>query len=50
MLLNLLEKIGRKKTVLDRGPSHPNFKYAKPWLNRYYILLRVHKQSFWQQI
>jgi hypothetical protein len=23
MLLKFLEKIGRKKVVLDRGPSHP---------------------------
>ena len=23
MLLKLLDKLGRKKTVLDRGPSHP---------------------------
>ena len=40
MFLKLLEKIGRKKTVLDRGPSHPEFKEAKPWLNRYYLLFR----------
>ena len=25
MFLNFLEKIGRKKVVLDRGPSHPKF-------------------------
>ena len=25
MLLRFLEKLGRKKTVLDRGPSHQNF-------------------------
>ena len=30
MLLKFLEKLGRKKTVLDRGPSHPNFIDAKP--------------------
>jgi len=24
-----LEKIGRKKVVLDRGPSHPKFNEAK---------------------
>ena len=30
MLLKFLEKIGRKKVVLDRGPSHPKFNEAKP--------------------
>ena len=25
MFLKLLEKLGRKKVVLDRGPSHPRF-------------------------
>ena len=30
MLLKFLEKIGRKKVVLDRGPSHPKFNDAKP--------------------
>ena len=40
MFLQLLEKLGRKKVVLDRGPSHPNFKEAKPWMNRYYVLLK----------
>ena len=29
MFLKLLESLGRKKTVLDRGPSHPNFNKAK---------------------
>ena len=29
MFLRFLEKIGRKKIVLDRGPSHPNFGEAK---------------------
>jgi len=28
MILKLLEKLGRKKTVLDRGPSHPKFNEA----------------------
>ena len=46
MFLNLLKRLGRKKTVLDRGPSHPNFKYAKPWLNRYYILFRYRPKWF----
>ena len=35
MLLGLLEKLGRKKLVIDRGPSHPKYDEAKPWLNRY---------------
>ena len=25
MILKILEKLGRKKIVLDRGPSHPEF-------------------------
>jgi len=29
MFLKLLEKLGRKKTVLDRGPSHPEYNEAK---------------------
>ena len=28
MFLKLLDKLGRKKIVLDRGPSHPKFKEA----------------------
>ena len=46
MLLKFLEKIGRKKVVLDRGPSHPKFKEAKPWMNRYYILFRNRPKWF----
>ena len=34
MFLKFLEKIGRKKVVLDRGPSHPNFKEANDRLNK----------------
>ena len=34
MLLKILSVLGRKKTVLDRGPSHPKFNDAQPWLNR----------------
>jgi hypothetical protein len=41
MILKLLDKLGRKKLVLDRGPSHPDFKNAKPWMNRYYLLFRI---------
>ena len=46
MLLKLLEKLGRKKVVLDRGPSHPKFKDAKPWMNRYYVLFRHRPKWF----
>ena len=28
MFLKLLDKLGRKKLVLDRGPSHPDYKNA----------------------
>ena len=46
MLLRLLEKLGRKKVVLDRGPSHPRFDLAKPWMNRYYVLFRYRPKWF----
>ena len=46
MILKLLDKIGRKKLVLDRGPSHPNYNNAKPWLNRYYLLFRHRPKWF----
>ena len=46
MFLGLLEKLGRKKIVLDRGPSHPNFKNAKPWMNRFYLLFRNRPKWF----
>ena len=46
MLLKALSKLGRKKTVLDRGPSHPKFKEAKPWLNRYYVLFKIVQSGF----
>jgi hypothetical protein len=46
MFLKLLDKFGRKKIVLDRGPSHPNYKAAKPWMNRYYILFRHRPKWF----
>ena len=46
MFLTYLEKLGRKKIVLDRGPSHRNFKGAKPWMNRYYILMRHRPKWF----
>jgi len=46
MFLNLLEKAGRKKIVLDRGLSHPNFKEAKPWMNRFYLIFRNRPKWF----
>ena len=46
MILKFLDKIGRKKVVLDRGPSHPRFDKAKPWLNRYYVLFRHRPKWF----
>ena len=46
MILKFLEKIGRKKVVLDRGPSHPKFHKAKPWMNRYYVLFRNRPKWF----
>ena len=46
MLLKLLEKLGRKKVVLDRGPSHPRFDLAKPWMNRYYLIFRYRPKWF----
>ena len=32
--LNLLDKLGRKRIVMDRGVSHPEFHLAKPWTIR----------------
>ena len=46
MLLKLLDKLGRKKIVLDRGPSHPKYNEAKPWMNRYYVLFRQRPRWF----
>jgi len=46
MLLKLLDKLRRKKILLDRGPSHPKFKNAKPWMNRYYLLFRHRPKWF----
>lgn len=45
MILELLERLGRKQVILDRGPSHPRYQEAKPWMNVYYILFR--KRSIW---
>ena len=46
MFLKILEKLGRKKVVLDRGPSHPEYNKAKPWMNRYYLLFRHRPKWF----
>ena len=46
MILKMLEKLGRKKIVLDRGPSHPEFHKAKPWMERYYLLFRKRPKWF----
>ena len=46
MFFKLLERLGRKKIVLDRGISHPNFEEAKPWMNRYYLLFRNRPKWF----
>jgi len=46
MFLNILEKVGRKKIVLDRGPSHINFNNAKPWMNRFYLIFRNRPKWF----
>ena len=34
MLLKILEKLGRKKLVLDRGKSHPDYKNAKVYVTQ----------------
>ena len=46
MFLRLLDKLVRKKIVLDRGPSHPEFHKAKPWMERYYLLFRRRPKWF----
>ena len=46
MFLKFLDKIGRKKVVLDRGPSHQKYNEAKPWMNRYYIIFRHRPRWF----
>ena len=45
LLLKILEKIGRMKIVMDRGPAHPEYYKAKPWTARYYLLFR--KRTRW---
>ena len=46
LLLKILDKLGRKKIVMDRGPSHPEYFLAKPWTARYYILFRKRPRWF----
>ena len=46
MFLKLLNKIGRKNIVLDRGPSHPKYNEAKPLMYRYYVLMRYRPRWF----
>ena len=46
MFLKFLNKLGRKKIVLDRGPSHHRFNEAKHWMNRYYLLFRNRPRWF----
>ena len=46
MYLKLLEKLGRKRLVLDRGPTHPEYHKAKPWMNRYYVLFKNRPKWF----
>ncbi len=46
MFLILLEKLGRKRLLLDRGPAHPEFYKAKPWMNRYYVLFKKRPKWF----
>ena len=36
----------RKKIILDRGPSWPDYKDAKPFMIRYYILFRKRPKWF----
>ena len=46
MILKILDALGRKRVVLDRGPSHPEFSLAKPWMNRYYVLFKKRPKWF----
>ena len=46
MFLKLLDTLGRKKLVLDRGLSHPEYNNAKPWMERYYLLFRKRPKWF----
>ena len=46
MYLKLLEKLGRKRLVLDRGHTHKEYHKAKPWMNRYYVLFKNRPKWF----
>tara|TARA_Y100001949_G_C15803346_1_gene250232 strand:- start:167 stop:580 length:414 start_codon:yes stop_codon:yes gene_type:complete len=46
LLLKILEKLGRKQILMDRGPSHPEYFLAKPWTERYYLLFRKRPKWF----
>ena len=46
LLLKILEKLGRMKVVMDRGPSHKDYHLAKPWTKRYYLLFRYRQRWF----
>ena len=46
MLLRLLEQCGCRRIIPDRGPSHPCHDQAKPWMARYYLLLRQRPRWF----
>jgi len=46
MIFILLKILGRKRLLMDRGPSHPKFNNAKPWMNRYYIFLKKRPRWF----
>ena len=45
-LFAILERLGRKRTLMDRGPSHPAWHLAKPWTDRYYPLFRHRPRWF----
>ena len=40
------KKLIEKKFYMDRGPSHPEYDKAKPWMNRYYLLFRHRPKWF----
>jgi len=46
MLLGLLDRHGRKRVILDRGPSWPDYDKAEPWMERYYLFLRHRPKWF----
>jgi len=46
MFLKLLEKLGRKRLLMDRGPQHSQYHNAKPWMNRYYLLFKNRPKWF----